>query len=182
MPRTGQLARYFGTIHTIYSGLTILPFLVGNQVPEIMKATSPMTHGLTWRRRIERFTIGDLEDCLYRTPSTRVALLSQAALSHPDGLRRKTSIQLDLTHVSKLRSGKADGVSAQHTERRLFEITGTASRHSGPVMPNRNLDPERRILCQRTTAKNTSRKWTSTKPTVLRPCVKPTWYWLGRGV
>lgn len=87
-----------------------------------------------------------------------------------------------LMQVSKLRSGKADGVSAQHTERRLFEITGTASRRSGPVKPNAVLDPERRILCQRTTAKNTSRKWTSTKPAVLRPCVVPTWCSSTRGV
>ena len=84
--------------------------------------------------------------------------------------------------VSKLRSGKADGVSAQHTERRLFEITGTASRRSGPVKPSAVLDPERRILCQRTTAKNTSRKWISTRPAVLRPCVEPTWCSSTRGV
>lgn len=79
-------------------------------------------------------------------------------------------------------SGKADGVSAQHTKRRLFEITGTASRHSGPVKPTAVLDPERRILCQRTTAKNTSRKWISTSPAVLCPCVEPTWCSSTRGV
>ena len=131
----------------------------------------------TWRRQTERFTIGDLEDCLY--PSARMALLSRTALSHSDGLRRKTSIQLDSTQVSMLRSGKADGVSAQHTNRSLFEVTGTASRRSGPLMPNSSLDSERRILCQRTAAENISRMWISTKPAVLRPCVEPTWCWRG---
>jgi hypothetical protein len=92
----------------------------------------------------------------------------------PSWFAAQTLDTVGLMQVSKLRSGKADGVSAQHTERRLFEITGTASRRSGPVKPNAVLDPERRILCQRTTAKNTSRKWTSTRPAVLRPCVEPT--------
>ncbi len=120
MPRTGQLARSFGTINAIYPSLTISPFLVNNQVHEIVRQTNP-DPCLTWRRRIERFTIGDLEDSLCRTPSTRVALLLRAALSHPDGLRRKTSIQLASMRVSKPRSGKADGVSAQHTCEVLLE-------------------------------------------------------------
>lgn len=67
------------------------------------------------------------------TRCTKVALLSRTALSHPDGMRRKTSIQLDLMHVSKLRSGKADGVSAQHTKRSLLtsrELLDVAPSHS----------------------------------------------------
>ncbi|KAJ4987593.1 hypothetical protein SVAN01_06906 [Stagonosporopsis vannaccii] len=51
----------------------------------------------------------------------------------PDGLRRKSSIQLDLMHVSKLCSGKADGVSAQHTKRSLLtsrELQAVAPGHS----------------------------------------------------
>src|SRR5690242_5988014 len=41
MPRTGQLARSFGTIHAIYPSLTISPFPVGNQAREIVKPSSP---------------------------------------------------------------------------------------------------------------------------------------------
>ena len=73
IPRTGQLARYFGTITTIFPTLTIPPFLVGHQVREIIKATRRLIHALTWRRHEERFIIGDLEDFLYRTPYARVA-------------------------------------------------------------------------------------------------------------
>lgn len=41
IPRTGQLARYFGTVTTIFPTLTISSFLVGHQVREIMEMTSP---------------------------------------------------------------------------------------------------------------------------------------------
>lgn len=99
----------------------------------------------TWRRCIERFTIGDLEDLLYRTLSPGCLTLQHNHLERLVAApyqRRIASIQLDSTQVSKLRSGKADGVSAQHTGKSLFGITGTASRQSGPLMPKSSLDLE----------------------------------------
>ena len=53
----------------------------------------------------------------------------------------------------KTRSGKPDGVSAQHTSEGFLKSRGAGSagsRHSGPVKLTASLDSERRILCQRT--------------------------------
>ena len=55
--------------------------------------------------------------------------------------------------ASNTRSGKPDGVSAQHTSEGFLKSRGAGSagsRHSGPVKLTASLDSERRILCQRT--------------------------------
>lgn len=87
--------------------------------------------------------------------------------------RRKTSIQLGLIPVWRLYSGKADGVSSQRTSGSLFRITGTVSRQSGPLMPRSSLDLENPLPAH--SGKKTPRRWALTKPTVLHPCVEPTW-------
>lgn len=138
MSRTGQLARSFGTFHAIYPSLTISPFPVGNPGTRNCEADTTMIHGIHVEEKHR--TIHNRRS---RGPSVSGAMqqggLTLAGGSEPsDGLRRKTSIQLGLMHVSKLHSGKADGVSAQHTERSLLtsrELQAVAPSHSyfGPA-------------------------------------------------
>ena len=91
--------------------------------------------------------------------------------------------------ASSTRSGKPDGVSAQHTSEGFLKSRGATrgagsagSLRSGPIKSTASLDSERRILCQRTAGRKYIVNVGLNQADGSLRRVEPTWRRPGRGV
>lgn len=182
--RTGQLARNFGTIHAICPSSTISTPSWYERL-RMQEGARSMALMSMWSRSIERFPIGDPGASLYRTlpPGWPYCYRRLCAIEIVCGARSQYS--WTFMQAWKTRSGKPDGVSAQHTSEGFLKSRGAGSagsRRSGPVKSTASLDSERRILCQRTAGRKYIVNVGPNQADGSLRRVEPTWRRPGRGV